>query len=83
MRNDVVETYGQEQFGNLAVCAKSGTAEVGSDVAPHAWFVGFVMDDAHPYAFVSVIENGGGGASQAGAVVAAVLDAVVSAEESK
>lgn len=81
MRNDVLTTYGQEQFGDLAVCAKSGTAEVGSSAAPHAWFVGFVDDDAHPYAFVSVIQNGGGGASQAGAVAATVLNAVVAAED--
>ncbi len=83
MRNDVLTTYGQDQFGNLAVCAKSGTAEVGNDVAPHAWFVGFVNDDSHPYAFVSVIENGGGGASQAGKVAATVLNAVVAAEDSQ
>ena len=30
MRNDVQEVYGQSQFGDLAVCAKSGTAEVGT-----------------------------------------------------
>ncbi len=29
MRNNVVTEYGQSQFGDLAVCAKSGTAEVG------------------------------------------------------
>ena len=81
MRNDVLTTYGQEQFGDLPVCAKSGTAEVGSSAAPHAWFVGFVDDAAHPYAFVSVIQNGGGSASQAGAVAATVLNAVVTAED--
>ena len=26
MRNNVLSQYGQEQFGDLAVCAKSGTA---------------------------------------------------------
>ncbi len=30
MRNNVTDHYGQSQFGDLAVCAKSGTAEVGS-----------------------------------------------------
>ena len=77
MRNNVEQTYGQDQFGDLAVCAKTGTAEVGSDQAPHAWFVGFIDDDAHPYAFVSVVENGGGGARVAGTVASAVLQAAV------
>ena len=74
MRRNVTEHYGQSSFGSLAVCAKSGTAEVGSDQAPHAWFVGFIDDDAHPYAFVSVVENGGGGASVSGKIIATVLN---------
>lgn len=74
MRNDVQEVYGQSQFGDLAVCAKSGTAEVGPGLEPHAWFVGFIDDDAHPYAFVVIVENGGGGASTAGKVAATVLN---------
>lgn len=74
MRNNVVSKYGQDQFGDLPVCAKSGTAEVGTN-APHAWFVGFVDSEEYPYAFTVVIENGGGGATQAGAVAAALLNA--------
>ena len=72
MRNNVVETYGQKQFGELPVCAKSGTAEVGSG-APHAWFVGFVDDDKTPLAFLVLVENGGSGASVAGSIAAKVL----------
>ena len=60
MAHNVQETYGQSRFGDLAVCAKSGTAEV-SDGAPHAWFVGFVDDSALPLAFVVVVEHGGSG----------------------
>ncbi len=74
MRNNVLLTYGQDQFGDLAVCAKSGTAEVGSDVSPHAWFVGFIDDADNPYAFVVVVENGGSGASVAGSIAAKVLN---------
>ena len=74
MRNNVQQTYGQSQFGDLAVCAKSGTAEVGSGLSPHAWFVGFIDDEAHPYAFVVLVENGGGGASTAGSIAATVLN---------
>lgn len=73
MRNNVVSQYGQEQFGGLAVCAKSGTAEVGGNQQPHAWFAGFIDDPDHPLAFVVLVENGGSGASVAGSIAAAVL----------
>ena len=73
MAHNVQETYGQSRFGDLAVCAKSGTAEV-SDGAPHAWFVGFVDDSALPLAFVVVVEHGGSGSDVAGSVAAQLLE---------
>ena len=79
MRRNVTEHYGQSSFGSLAVCAKSGTAEVGSDARPHSWFTGFVDDADHPLAFVVVVENGGSGASAAGSVAAKVLTAAAEA----
>lgn len=75
LRGDVVDGYGQEQFGELSVCAKSGTAEVGEGKRPHAWFVGFVDDEALPLAFVVVVENGGSGAKVAGGAAAKLLAA--------
>ncbi len=75
LRNDVLVTYGQSRFGDLPVCAKSGTAEVGEGL-PHAWFAGFVDSDEYPYAFVVVVENGGSGSSVAGTVAATVLKAL-------
>ena len=75
MRNNVAEVYGQEKFGDLAVCAKSGTAEVGEGKRPHAWFVGFVDDVELPIAFAVIVENGGSGANVAGGVAAKVLAA--------
>lgn len=78
MRSNVLLTYGQDQFGDLAVCAKSGTAEVESGKAPHAWFTGFIDDPDHPYAFVVLVENGGGGASVAGSIAATILHETVS-----
>ena len=73
LRNNVVSQYGQSQFGELPVCAKSGTAEVGGDKQPHAWFVGFVDDVNTPLAFLVLVENGGSGASVAGSIAAQVL----------
>lgn len=77
MRNNVTSEYGQSQFGDLAVCAKSGTAEVGGNLQPNSWFVGFVDDSAHPLAFVVLVENGGYGAKVAGSIAAKVLAAAV------
>ena len=74
LRNNVTSNYGQSQFGDLAVCAKSGTAEVGTGSAPHSWFAGFVADEELPLAFVVLVENGGGGASVAGRIAARVLN---------
>ena len=73
MRNNVLTQYGQAQFGDLPVCAKSGTAEVGGGQQPHAWFAGFIDDPEHPLAFVVLVENGGGGAAEAGSIAAKLL----------
>lgn len=77
MKNNVVQTYGKDRFRDLDVGAKSGTAEVGGGKRPNAWFTGFLDDPAHPYAFIVLVENGGGGASVAGEIAATVLRACV------
>ncbi|MBR2481432.1 MAG: penicillin-binding protein [Oscillospiraceae bacterium] len=73
MRNTVVVEYGAEKFGQLNVCAKSGTAEVGEGKRPHSWFVGFVDDENCPLAFSVIVENGGSGSAVAGGIVAKLL----------
>ena len=77
MAYNVEATYGASRFPNMDICAKSGTAEVGTDQAPHAWFTGFLRNEDAPYAFVVLVENGGGGSSVAGSVAARVLDVIV------
>ena len=64
MHNNVIETYGQDRFPGMDICAKSGTAEVGADKSPNAWFTGFLRDEATPYAFIVLVENGGQRAAQ-------------------
>ena len=64
---------GDFRFGGLPLCAKTGTAELGGDLTSHAWFVGFLDDAEHPYAFVVLVENGGGGLSVASPVAYRVL----------
>ena len=77
MSHAVDETYGRDNFGGLPLCAKSGTAEVSDGSTPHAWFVGFLDDPAHPYAFVVLVENGGGGADVAGPIASKILQQAV------
>ena len=77
MAENVEKTYGTKRFPNMDLCAKSGTAEVGTDQTPHAWFTGFLRNEETPYAFVVLVENGGGGNAVAGTVAGKVLDVIV------
>lgn len=78
MRNNVKNQYGDSNYKGLNLCAKSGTAEI-DDVDAHntAWFVGFMDDAEHPYAFVVVAERGNSGSKTAGPMANKVLQAVV------
>mgnify|MGYP002732261153 CR=1 FL=1 len=60
----------------LTVCGKTGTAEVSSTgkYKPHAWFVGFVENEAYPYAVCVVVENGGGGGAVAAPIAGKLLE---------
>ena len=61
MRNNVEEKYGAENFPDMPVCAKSGTAQVGGDKESNAMFTGFVMDERYPIAFFIAVEDAGYG----------------------
>ena len=76
MRNNVTSVYGAWQFPDVAVCAKSGTAEV-EGAQPNAMFAGFVADENYPLAFVVFIENAGHGSSVAAPVAGEVLRACI------
>ena len=76
MRNNVIQTYGDNRFPGLVVCGKTGTAEVG-DGTDHAWFTGFLKDEDHPYAFIVFVERGGGGLSVATPIANTVLQAAM------
>ena len=73
MNYNVVDHYnGEENFPGLKLCAKTGTAELG-DGTSHAWFVGFLANDEHPFAFVTLVERGGYGLSTSGPIANNVL----------
>lgn len=77
MSYNVAFKYGTGTFPGLDISAKTGTAQVGEGKENHAWFVGFLNDSAHPYAFVVLVENGGSGLSAAGSVANTVLQYAV------
>ena len=79
MSYNVQYAYGSWLFPNLALCAKSGTAEVG-DGTSHAWFTGYLDDEKHPYAFAVIAEHAGGGLTVAGAIANTVLQKAVELE---
>ena len=76
MNYAVAEHYGPENFPGLNLCAKTGTAELG-DGSSNGWFAGFLDDEAHPYAFVVMIERGGYGIVSAAPVANTILQAAV------
>ena len=75
MRSNVKNGYGDENFGGLNVCAKTGTSQLGGEAVSNAMFAGFVADEKYPLAFIAVVENAGYGASAALPVAAKVLSA--------
>lgn len=56
----------------LVVGGKTGTAQVGGDLAPHAWFAGFAEAGGRGVVIVVMIENGGEGSQTAAPIFAEV-----------
>lgn len=83
MRNNVISMYGQWQFPDLYVCAKSGTAELGPTETPHATFSGFIKDDNYPLAFIVIVEHGGSGSATCAPIAGQVLNACCSAMDAE
>ena len=76
MRNNVEQKYAAAQIPGLAICAKSGTAEVAGR-ASTALFTGFVDSEDYPLAFIVVVEEGGAGSSTCAPIAKTVLQACV------
>jgi hypothetical protein len=56
----------------LEVGGKTGTAQVGSDRPPHAWFTGFAQDEERGVVIVVLVENGGEGSETAAPIFARI-----------
>lgn len=75
MRYNVTNSYGDGLFPGLAVCAKTGTAEVGGGKDPNGWMVGFSSNAKTPLAFAIVVENSRTGIGSAGQIASALMTA--------
>jgi penicillin-binding protein 2 len=58
----------------MSVACKTGTAEVGTDGIPHAWFTFFAPADAPQIISTVLIERGGEGSSVAGPIARQIAD---------
>jgi len=75
---NIIEIQNRESFPGLEIHAKSGTAQVGGNREPHAWYVGYITNENYPLAFVVVVENGGGGFAVASPIANKVLQEAIS-----
>lgn len=73
MRYTITDYYGDDLYGGLSVCAKTGTAEVGNDKGPNGWIVGYSKDKDCPLAFACVVEDSGFGSEYAAPVAEAAM----------
>jgi len=56
---------GAAKVPGVPTAGKSGTAELGGDREPHAWFIGFAPVEAPRIAVAVIVENGGAGGASA------------------
>ncbi|MEG0935125.1 MAG: penicillin-binding transpeptidase domain-containing protein [Clostridia bacterium] len=68
-------TATKARIKGYTVCGKTGTAETSDDksVKTNAWFIGYIANEAHPYAIAVVVEQGGTGGAVAAPLAAKVF----------
>lgn len=62
---------------NITVGGKTGTAQLGGEAPPHAWFAGFADNGEKSVVITVVIENGGSGATVATPIFAQLAAAAL------
>jgi peptidoglycan glycosyltransferase len=67
----------REVLPGLTVGGKTGTAEVGNGLEPHAWFIGFAEAKERTIAIAVIVEHGGRGGDVAAPIFARVAQAAV------
>ncbi len=61
----------------VAIAGKTGSAQTGLNRPPHAWFAGYAPADQPRYAFVVMIEYGGGGGETAGPLARKMVEGLL------
>jgi peptidoglycan glycosyltransferase len=67
----------QAAVPGAVVGGKTGTAQVGGQAAPHAWFVGFAREGNQAVAIAVLVENGGSGSQVAAPIFRQVAEAAL------
>lgn len=69
----------RSRVGGYRIGGKTGSAEASDDkeVETHAWHVGFVDDEAHPYAIAVIVEYGGSGGQVAAPLAGSILQKAI------
>lgn len=75
MMIDVVEngTGKKARITGLLIAGKTGTAEVGPEDNPHAWFIGFAPAEEPTLAIAVILENAGTGGNKAAPLAGKIL----------
>jgi penicillin-binding protein 2 len=63
-----------QKHGGTTVACKTGTAEIGTDGIPHAWFTFFAPAESPQIVTTVLIERGGEGSSVAGPIARKIAD---------
>jgi len=74
---EMMEVQNRSNFQGLEIHGKTGTAQTGTGNRTHAWYVGYITNSNHPYAFVVIAENAGSGADIAIPIAGRVLQEAV------
>jgi peptidoglycan glycosyltransferase len=65
----------QAKISGVPVAGKTGTAQLGENQDPHAWFTGFAPADDPKIAVAVLVENGGQGSEVAAPIAREVIEA--------
>jgi peptidoglycan glycosyltransferase len=65
----------------VTVGGKTGTAQLGGDRLPHAWYLGFARSEERVVVIVVMVENGGEGSTVAAPIFAQIVPTALQAAE--